>query len=59
MGVADRDVWLMGMVDFVRVRTAEFAKHGLDENGRDPKKWTWDRFEKFSEEIVAAQDGQS
>lgn len=44
----------MGMVDFLTIRTAFFAKNGLDENGEDPKRWTWDKFETLSAGIAEA-----
>ena len=44
----------MGMVDFLAVRSAFFVQNGLDEDGEDPKKWTWERGEDLSERISKA-----
>lgn len=54
MGVSDRDFWGFGMVDFLRVRSAFFAKNGLDDEGVDLSKPSWSRYEELNKEIYEA-----
>lgn len=54
MDVSDREFWSFDMADFLRIRTAFFAKNGLDEDGRDADYWDMDKFEEFNARIVKA-----